>query len=580
MHFIARSRLNVVLSIAAAFAAVCAIGAPAYASDTDVDANLIVCTPIKTAADMQKIRQNLAGTYCLANDIDMTSIVNFVPIGTADTPFTGRFFGKNHVIVNLTIGSALTDVGLFGNALGAVFQDVGLVDARVSATSGSANVGGLVGFAQSASGGATTISRVFVTGKVSCPGSNCTVGGIAGSLSFLHVSVTQSWSSANVSAGQGATIGGAFGFSAGDITSSYATGSVTAGDFGRAGGLIGVFGVGLLTESYATGPVSAGASATEGGLIAFVDGDTTRIERTYAAGPIACDGTGAGGLIGDFQSGLVFQSYSIGRINCGGTVGGLIGQATQNAHVFDSYWDVETSNQTNGSSGGTGEPTANLRGGLLPGFDSAWAITKNRSYPFLNNDELDFASPLATLVLSAKVFVALPISQLDDGQYITPPVHPDQAALAAVYTMFARAVSVTDNVKLLRGVKIDQYFWDDATQTASFAGPVTAHATLAALKTIASATPMDNTNVIAYLKKQRLVILRGTYTKSGGSIATHWMLATLYTTDAANNLATVVAHDPWTGQQIEIDPASKTVVTPGFPLRNFVVDGYQPVAID
>jgi hypothetical protein len=41
-----------------------------------------------------------------------------------------------------------------------------------------------------------------------------------------------------------------------------------------------------------------------------------------------------------------------------------------------------------------------------------------------------------------------------------------------------------------------------------------------------------------------------------------------------------VAHDPWTGQQIEIDPASKTVVTPGFPLRNFVVDGYQPVTID
>ena len=48
----------------------------------------------KTAAQLQAMRNNLAGIYCLANDIDAGTIVNFKPIGTAANRFTGRLLGN------------------------------------------------------------------------------------------------------------------------------------------------------------------------------------------------------------------------------------------------------------------------------------------------------------------------------------------------------------------------------------------------------------------------------------------------------------------------------------------------------
>jgi hypothetical protein len=97
---------------------------------------------------------------------------------------------------------------------------------------------------------------------------------------------------------------------------------------------------------------------------------------------------------------------------------------------------------------------------------------------------------------------------------------------------------------------------------------------------IASATTLNASNVIGQMNLQKLVILRGSYAKPGGGTATHYLLATLYTKIGASVQA-VVAHDPWSGTQIEIDPASKTVVFPAnFPLKNFKVNGYQSVTIN
>src|SRR5690349_10017044 len=74
---------------------------------------LVSCTWIKTVNQLQAMRNNLAGTYCLANDIDASTKSNFVPVGNAANPFTGRFYGHGHVIRHLTISSAATYVGLF-----------------------------------------------------------------------------------------------------------------------------------------------------------------------------------------------------------------------------------------------------------------------------------------------------------------------------------------------------------------------------------------------------------------------------------------------------------------------------------
>ena len=185
-------------------------------------------------------------------------------------------------------------------------------------------------------------------------------------------------------------------------------------------------------------------------------------------------------------------------------------------------------------------------------------------------------------MLTNNVFAFLPLGQLDTSQYLNPPAHSDEAALATVYTMIARAVGITDNIATLKGNngKIDRYFWNDSTQTTTFKGPITSHATLGTLTNIPAASHLNGSNVIPAFNHHQLVILRGTYTGSGGTAVTHWMLGTLYTKTGAT-MDTVVANDPWTGMQVEIDQETKTVVSPaGFPLTNFKVNGYRVVTIN
>ena len=60
-------------------------------------------TPIRTAQELDSIRNNLSGKYILMNDIDLGEYENWVPIGTKKQPFSGIFDGNNHSIKNLNI---------------------------------------------------------------------------------------------------------------------------------------------------------------------------------------------------------------------------------------------------------------------------------------------------------------------------------------------------------------------------------------------------------------------------------------------------------------------------------------------
>jgi hypothetical protein len=305
------------------------------------------------------------------------------------------------------------------------------------------------------------------------------------------------------------------------------------------------------------------------------------VKWTYATGPVT-GGAAAnvGSLIGRQTDGTTTESYGVGAVvgGAGAAVGGLIGATGGSPTIANSYWDTLTTGQATsaGGAGAVGKTTAQLRAAMPAGFGGAWGINKTLSYPYLNDPDM-FTSPLATLALSDVIFSFSPLQQTDKSQYLTAPAHADAASLAAVYTMIARAVGNSDNVALLKDVKIDKYFWKDATQTTTFAGPLATHATLGAMKPIAAATPLNATNVIGQLNVRRLVILRGTYAKAGGGTGTHHMLATLYTKTASNAVSTVVANDPFTGKQVEISPATKRVTTP-FPLKNFTVNGYLPVS--
>ena len=176
-----------------------------------------------------------------------------------------------------------------------------------------------------------------------------------------------------------------------------------------------------ISESFALGKVTAGLGSV-GGLAGFNRGT---IENSFAAGSVTFSGAfdffqvGVGGLVGQ-NGGLVSKSYSVGRVQnpysaTGVTAGGLIGREILpessipgwfNPEVFASYWDLETSGQTE-SAGGEGKRTVEMQsiGTYASGFQpplaadwdirlstdprqSVWKIrqgpSSNPSYPYLD----------------------------------------------------------------------------------------------------------------------------------------------------------------------------------------------------
>jgi hypothetical protein len=533
----------------------------------------VSCKLIHTAAQLQAMRNDLAANYCLANDIDASSIANFAPVGRPGAPFTGSFFGNHHVIRNLRIkNTANSGVGLFGSFSGSSITDVALVNVNVESTASGATVGSLVGLALGVPN--SKIVNATASGNVICGADNNVCGGLVGEM--VGYTLVSSSSAVNVSGAP--FVGGLIGFSFSTVADSFSVGDVACiGSNCDAGGLVGAV-QGPVIRSFAAGRVAAGQSSNAGGLIGA---SSARVSQSAALGAVRGGNfSNVGGLIGFAANAnsLTEQSFSIAPVNgaATATLGGLIGAVGNGVTVINSFWDMVTSARST-SGGGSGLTTEQLRAALPAGFDPAvWAITPTLSYPFLNDPDLAFNAPLATVVVAFQVNTFLPISQLDISQYRIKPVHEENAALAAVYTMIARAVGSSLGVGALKNAKIDTPFWHDQTQATTFSGPITTFVTLGAFKPIAPVAGLDR--VAAQIAANRLVILRGSYTKANGQPGTHWMLATLDTKDANGTVTTIVANDPWTGEQIEIDPHTKKVLS-NFPLRNFIVNGYQPVTI-
>jgi hypothetical protein len=401
-------------------------------------------TALYTPTDLDGIRINLAGKFCLGSDIDLNGI-SWVPIGGSPNPFTGALDGvscsnlsdtttcKTHVIKNLTIVlNSAPDVvyGLFGDVSGASIANVGLVGVNIQITTAvySVSVGGLAGSTDT-----TTIENSYVTGTISASVRDGEVGGLLGvansgsiqsSFSTVAVSVkatgsfpsgfglagglagicsrsTIDHSFATGSVTGNATFAGKVGGLVGDnqactVDSSYATGSVSGGDgspYSLVGGLAGETssGASVIRKSYATGTVSGGSASVVGGLVG--DAVYVSISQSYATGNVSGGANSKiGGLVGLLEGALnglsatITESYATGLLAVGssGAIGGLVAQLGYNASVSPtSYWDTQASGQTT-SAGGTGLTTAQLKVGLPSGFDpTVWGIVPSITYPYL-----------------------------------------------------------------------------------------------------------------------------------------------------------------------------------------------------
>jgi hypothetical protein len=235
-------------------------------------AGMIGCVPISGNLEIQDwydlddVRDNLAGSHILMNNLDSTSPgyqqlasptanggKGWQPIGNGDR-FTGSFDGQGYEIRDLYINRLdANHVGLFGFVDDeGVIQDIGVVNATVT---GQASVGGLVGFTRG------TVSNSYSTGNVMGQGA---IGGLVGW--NIEGTVRNSHSSGSVTGHS--SVGGLVGYDLkGTVSNSYATGNVTGSS--EVGGFVGRNSEGTVSNSYSTGSVTGNSSV--GGLLGLND---------------------------------------------------------------------------------------------------------------------------------------------------------------------------------------------------------------------------------------------------------------------------------------------------------------------
>jgi hypothetical protein len=322
------------------------------------------------------IKADPAGAYALA------SSYNAKPDGIYKTPpvttvLSGTFEGLGNTISNLKItvtkphsytGSGWKgQVGLFAGISGMV-ENLNVTNAKVSAPDDT-NAGILVGelsgvVANSHTTGALTSGNAIPGAAQQDPDA----GGLVGAMFFDTAYVINSDSTAPVTAGDSAIVGGLVGsmFIGGHVWNSHATGAVTAGNNilggyqgASAGGLVGVIyndpdGTADLTGDWASGSASVGENDSNyaGGLVgAVVGGASIQLSHASGAATVGQGNTStsqfgyAGGLLGELVAnsggitGSVQQSFATGAV-AGDTetqIGGLIGTIWGSAVVSDTY---------------------------------------------------------------------------------------------------------------------------------------------------------------------------------------------------------------------------------------------------
>ncbi len=363
-------------------------------------------TMIANCVELQNMKNDLAGNYALANDIDCSATVGwnggqgFEPVGSDATPFRGTFSGQNYQITSLVINRPTTDyIGVFAKLENASLAFIKLIDLDVSgqkfvgslagkpsdlseirncfaqgAVSGTDYVGGLVG--QCAGAALISITSSQAIGTVTA--TNTFAGGLAGSVNNCVLS--DSYASTDVigSATAGGLVG-VIGSSTGRIERSFASGSISGAT--SIGGLVGWSNEGVVSQCYANVAVSGESGL--GGLV----GRPLRctIEQSYARGNLMASVAYVGGLVGDNDGSTITESYSTGVPSAPTENGGLIARTFNGGTATNCYWDTTTST-IGTSSGGTGKTTTQMQQqSTFSGWDfsSVWWIDAGNNYPKL-----------------------------------------------------------------------------------------------------------------------------------------------------------------------------------------------------
>lgn len=305
-------------------------------------------TEINTWRDLERVRDNLNGTYHLGSDLtpetegydqyagpDANDGKGWDPIGQK-TGFEGTFNGKGYEIRGLYIDRPLEDnVGLFGyigdDNVSTKVENIYLLDVDIT---GDNRVGSLAGNVQGYSNDLIRNCQVRY-GKVR---GLYNVGGLVGDLRSLR----SDDSSKN------------------DPTVNRCFANVEVhgidGGIGRFGGLVGCGEKSNILNSYTHSNVFAENARYVGGLTGNVFNNGTA-ENTYATGHV------------------------YGDTYVGGLVGAPLDLTSEDGEVINSYWDNTASNQDN-SAAGVAKTTEELFRENTYGwnFETTWEMGDNTGY--------------------------------------------------------------------------------------------------------------------------------------------------------------------------------------------------------
>jgi hypothetical protein len=326
---------------------------------------------IEDATDLALINSYLDSYFIQISDIDLTGAggdTGWVPIGSAEFPFTGSYNGDGFSISNVEITNLVADgineVGLFGVVDGGDLSNMNVASTNTGIT-GAQGTGILIGQLRSG-----TVTRCHTSGFVS---GDTRTGGLIGDME--SGTVHQSSSSATVSP-----------------------------ERSRAGGLVGIMsdsdreGIeaaeSIVSESFATGNVTSGSSRV-GALVGSVN-DLATVENSYATGSVTAPNR-ASAIIGRLD-GVLTNTYGTGNVTVtdedtsSDYPGYVVGQLEETATLNGVYYDSNINLTYNGGSpiteAGTAIEIANLdcsdAQATLSGFDfdNTWSC-ENGSWPKL-----------------------------------------------------------------------------------------------------------------------------------------------------------------------------------------------------
>ena len=212
--------------------------------------------------------QNSSAKAALINDINMTGMSTWLPIGTNSAPFKGTFDGQGHTIQNLAVKTNKSYSGLFGKTSNATIKDLH-VSGTLTVAEGSGEHG-TVGYAEG-----TTITDVHSALNITTSKANADtkhIGGIAGTIASSSNINRCSYAGKLSDAGTN-TVGGIVGYA--DQTANKISNAINYGTVN-----------------------SKGSETNTGGILGYVNYAGFKISHCVNAGAVSGNETYAGQIVG------------------------------------------------------------------------------------------------------------------------------------------------------------------------------------------------------------------------------------------------------------------------------------------